>query len=422
MNDTPYNIHEINRLYRNHVSPDLARLLKFGGPGSLEISASGSLVTDDQDREYLDLAGGYGVFNLGHSHPKIVQAVQRQLGKMALSSRVLLNPQTALLAHELAQICPGKLQYSFFCNSGTEAVEAALKFARLHTGRQRFVSCENSYHGKTFGSLSVTGRSKYRLPFEPLISEVEFVPFGDFEALETAINDQTAAFIVEPIQGEGGIQVAPDGYLQHARAVCDRTGCLLIADEVQSGLGRTGKWFGVDHWGVEPDLMTLAKALGGGVLPMGAVVGTADIWKSFKGQPLLHTSTFGGNPLACVAARTTLQVLREEGLLEKAAVTGQRIKQRLKEYAEHFVGLIREVRGLGLMIGVEFYDEAYAGMLISELVRARILAVYTLNQPSVIRLEPALNISSEQVEMFLSCFQSACDAISRKFALPVVTS
>ncbi len=327
MNDTPYNIHEINRLYRNHVSPDLARLLKFGGPGSLEISASGSLVTDDQDREYLDLAGGYGVFNLGHSHPKIVQAVQEQLGKMALSSRVLLNPQTALLAHELAQICPGKLQYSFFCNSGTEAVEAALKFARLHTGRQRFVSCENSYHGKTFGSLSVTGRSKYRLPFEPLISEVEFVPFGDFEALETAINDQTAAFIVEPIQGEGGIQVAPDGYLQHARAVCDRTGCLLIADEVQSGLGRTGKWFGVDHWGVEPDLMTLAKALGGGVLPMGAVVGTADIWKSFKGQPLLHTSTFGGNPLACVAARTTLQVLREEGLLEKAAVTGQRIKQ-----------------------------------------------------------------------------------------------
>lgn len=422
MNDTPYNIHEINRHYRNHVSPDLARLLKFGGPGSLEISASGSLVTDDQEREYLDLAGGYGVFNLGHSHPKIVQAVQEQLGKMALSSRVLLNPHTALLAHELAEVCPGKLQYSFFCNSGTEAVEAALKFARLHTGRQRFVSCENSYHGKTFGSLSVTGRRKYRLPFEPLISEVEFVPFGDFEALEKAINDQTAAFIVEPIQGEGGIQVAPDGYLQHARTLCDRNGCLLIADEVQSGLGRTGKWFGIDHWGVEPDLMTLAKALGGGVLPMGAVVGTADIWKSFKGQPLLHTSTFGGNPLACVAARTTLQVLREEGLLEQAAQTGQRIKQRLMEYAEHFVGLIREVRGLGLMIGVEFYDEAYAGMLISELVRARILAVYTLNQPSVIRLEPALNISSEQVDMFLSCFQTACDAISRKFALPVVTS
>lgn len=422
MNETPYNIHEINRIYRNHVNPDLARLLKFGGPGSLEISASGSLVTDDQDREYLDLAGGYGVFNLGHSHPKIVQAVQEQLGKMALSSRVLLNPQTALLAQELAEISAGKLQYSFFCNSGTEAVEAALKFARLNTGRQRFVSCQNSYHGKTFGSLSVTGRSKYRLPFEPLISEVEFVPFGDFEALERAINEHTAAFIVEPIQGEGGIHVAPDGYLQHARNLCDRTGCLLIADEVQSGLGRTGKWFGVDHWGIEPDLMTLAKALGGGILPIGAVVGTAEIWKSFKGQPLLHTSTFGGNPLACVAARTTLQVLREENLLERAAHTGQRIKQRLTEYAQHFVGLIREVRGLGLMIGVEFYDEAYAGMLISELVRARILAVYTLNQPSVIRLEPALNISAEQVDMFLSCFQSACDAISRKFALPVVTS
>jgi putrescine aminotransferase len=380
------------------------------------------LVTDDQQREYLDFAGGYGVFNLGHSHPKIIEAVQQQLGKMALSSRILLNPHTALLAYELSQICPGKLEYSFFCNSGTEAVEAALKFARLHTGRPRFVSCENSYHGKTFGSLSVTGRAKYRTPFEPLVSEVVFVPFGDFQALEEAIDDQTAAFIVEPIQGEGGIHVAPDGYLQHARQLCDRTGSLLIVDEVQSGLGRTGKWFGINHWDIEPDLMTLAKALGGGVLPMGALVGTAEIWKSFKGQPLLHTSTFGGNPLACVAARTTLQVLKDENLIEIAAQTGQRLKQRLEEFAQHFTGLIRQVRGLGLMIGVEFYDEAYAGMLISELVRARILAVYTLNQPSVIRLEPALNISQTQIDHFLDSFQAACLAISAKFSLPVVTS
>ena len=404
-------LYEVSRLYREHVSPDLARLIKFGGPGTLESEAEGCCVTDHLGREYLDLAGGYGVFNLGHRHPAVVQAVKAQLDRLPLSSRLMLNQDLAYLARDLAAVAPGQLRYSFFCNSGTEAVEGALKLARLSTGRTGFVAAENSYHGKSMGSLSVTGREKYRSPFEPLIPDVAFVPFGDVAALEAAITERTAALILEPVQGEGGIHVAPDGYLRRAAELCSERGALLIADEVQTGLGRTGKMFAVEHWGVEPDILVLAKALGGGVVPAGAFMGTPAVWAAFKGQPLIHTSTFGGNPLACVAARATLEVLRSENLCERAASSGRFLLAGLKNLQESYSDLIREVRGLGLMIGLEMVSEADAGALISELTKAHLLAVYTLNQPRVIRFEPPLQISAAQLEGALVALAKALGTI-----------
>ncbi|MBN9418385.1 putrescine aminotransferase [bacterium SCN 62-11] len=407
MESSNQELHEVSRLYRQHISPDLARLMKFGGPGSLEVSARDCRVTDHLGRVYLDFAGGYGVFSLGHAHPEVVAAVSEQLQKLPLSSRVLLNPQQAYLARDLAQVAPGQLQFSFFCNSGAEAVEGALKLARLATGRSRLLACHNSYHGKTLGALSVTGREKYRQPFEPLIPEVGFVEFGDLEQLRAALDDQIAAFIVEPVLGEGGIHVAPPGYLAEAQRLCREKGALLIADEVQCGLGRTGKLFAVEHWGVEPDLLVLAKALGGGVVPAGAILGTPTVWQALKGRPLIHTSTFGGNPLACVAGRKTLEILQRDGLVARAAESGEWLLTELEKLRQEFPQLIAQVRGLGLMIGLECTGEQYAGALISELLKHQLLAVYTLNQPKVIRLEPPLTISRTDLQVAVDAFKAA---------------
>jgi putrescine aminotransferase len=404
-------LHEVSRLYRQHISPDLGRLMKFGGPGSLEVSALDCRVTDHLGRVYLDFAGGYGVFSLGHAHPEVVAAVTEQLQKLPLSSRVLLNPQQAYLARDLAEVAPGQLQFSFFCNSGAEAVEGALKLARLATGRQRLLACHNSYHGKTLGALSVTGREKYRQPFEPLVPEVGFIDFGDVEALRAALDDQVAAFIVEPVLGEGGIHVAPSGYLAEAQRLCRQHGVMLIADEVQCGLGRTGKLFAVEHWGVEPDLLVLAKALGGGVVPAGAILGTPNVWQALKGRPLIHTSTFGGNPLACVAGRKTLEILQRDGLVARAAESGEWLLSELEKLRQEFPHLIAQVRGLGLMIGLECTGEQHAGALISGLLKHHVLAVYTLNQPKVIRLEPPLTISQTDLQLAVDAFRASLSAM-----------
>ena len=408
-------LHEVSRLYRDYISPDLSRLLKFGGPGSLEVETRGSWIVDHLDREYLDFGGGYGVFSLGHRHPEVIEAVQRQLHLNPLSSRVLLNPQQAYLARELAEVAPGTLRYSFFCNSGTEAVEGALKLARLATGRARIVACENSFHGKTMGSLSVTGRAKYRQPFEPLIGPVVFVPFGDEGALEEAIDEQTAAFIVEPVQGEGGIHVAPPGYLSRAQELCRQRGALLIADEVQTGLGRTGKMFAVEHWDVEPDILALAKALGGGIMPIGAFMGTPEVWKAFKGQPLIHTSTFGGNPLACAAARATLKIMLRDRLAQRAAELGKDMLLSLHKLQTDYPALIRQVRGLGLMLGIELSREEYAGSLIAEMVKHRVIAVYTLNEPRVIRLEPPLTVSPTERDLAIAALELSLKSTQERF-------
>ena len=413
-------LHEVSRLYREHISPDLGRLMKFGGPGSLEASAEDCWVEDHLGRRYLDFAGGYGVFSLGHRHPRVVAAVAEQLTRLPLSSRVLLNRDVAYLARDLAALLPGRLQYTFFCNSGAEAVEGALKLARLATGRTGLVACDGSYHGKTLGALSVTGRAKYREPFEPLLPGVSFVPFGDVAALEAALGADTAAFIVEPVQGEGGIHVAPPGYLQAAQRLCRERGVLLIMDEVQSGLGRTGRMFACQHWDIEPDLLCLAKALGGGVLPMGSFSGTPEVWKALKGRPLIHTSTFGGNPLACAAARATLEVLQSEGLTEAAARQGASLLAELHAIQAEFPRLIREVRGLGLMIGVELTREEFAGSVITELVKQHLIAVYTLNQPTTIRLEPPLTVSDEHLRTAAHSWRNALQATSNRFGAATV--
>ncbi len=396
--------------YQDYVNPGLASLMKFGGFGDVEVSASGCIVRTATGGEYLDCLGGYGVFTLGHSHPDVVDAVRRQLDKMALSSRTFFQEPLALLAERLAQVTPGNLQYSFLCNSGTEAVEGALKIARVATGRTGFVCTVGGFHGKSMGSLSATGREVFRKPFDPLVPGFVHVPFDDMEAIEEAVDENTAGVIVEPIQGEGGIRCPGPNYLQRLREICDRTGALLILDEVQTGLARTGAMFACDHWSVVPDIMTLAKALGGGVMPIGAVVSTPSIWEAAFGEnPLLHTSTFGGNPLACAAGLATLRVIERDGLVDRARDRGAQLIEGLRNVHARFPDALADVRGMGMMIGVEFKVKDVAELSINGMARRGVIAAYTLNNPYVIRFEPPVVITPEQVDQAVTAFSEAVE-------------
>lgn len=401
--------------YEKFINPAMAKLFRFMGLSTVEWEANDTIIRDIDGKEYIDCLGGYGVFSLGHRHPKVVEAVKKQLDVMPLSSKVLFSKPMADLAELLAEITPGDLQYSFFGNSGTEAVEGALKLARLHTGRPKIISTVNAFHGKTLGALTATGRDLFREPFQPLLSGFAHVPFGDIDALNAVIDEDTAAVIIEPIQGEGGIIVPPDSYLPAIRLLCDKYGALLICDEVQTGLARTGKMFASDHYGVVPDIIATAKALGGGVMPIGAFTARPHVWDKYIISPFLHTSTFGGNPLASTAAVAAIGVIKEENLVQRSAENGAYFITGLQKLARKYPDVIKEVRGKGLMIGVELTKEGIGGLLMSELINQGILVAYTLNNPKVIRIEPPLTISrpiiDRVLEAFTGGFETAHDMI-----------
>lgn len=394
--------------YTAYVNPGLANLMKFAGFGDVEKEAEGTIVTDYSGNRYIDCLGGYGIFSLGHRHPEVVAAVHAQLDRMPLSSKIFFNKELADLAELIAKITPGRLQFSFMCNSGAEAVEGALKAARIYTQKSEFIATVGGFHGKSMGSLSATGRDLYKQPFQPLIPGFTHVPFDDADAIEAAINDNTAAVIVEPVQGEGGIRVPSDDYLPRVREICTKHGVLLIMDEVQTGMGRTGKMFACEHWGVEPDIITMAKALGGGVMPIGAFIGTPEIWQAMFGEnPTMHTSTFGGNPLACSAAIAAINVTLRDKLPERAAEFGAYFLGRFREIMGKYPKALKEVRGLGLMIGVEFTDSDIGELAIAGLSRRNVIAAYTLNNPKVIRFEPPLIITKAEIDTVMVAFEEA---------------
>lgn len=405
--------------YSKHVNPYLAKLMQFAGFG-VEMRAEGCYIYDQEGTAYLDCLGGYGTFSLGHRHPKVVEAVKSQLDNMGLSGKAFFSKQGADLAAKLAEITPDGLDYVFFCNSGAEAVEGALKFARKSTGRSKIISTHNSFHGKTLGALSVMGREKYRKPYEPLLPDVAFVDFGDSAQAIAVIDDRTAAFIVEPIQGEGGIIIPPDGYLRDIRAACDKHGAVFIADEVQTLLGRTGKWFGCDHDGTSPHLMTLAKALGGGIMPIGALMGTREIWDAiYEESPLSHTSTFGGNAMACSAGLATIRVIEEEGLVERSVQMGKLLLDGLKGVVAKHNDLLKEARGKGLMIGVEFQMDEVGELVVAQMLKRGLCVAYTLNNPRILRFEPPLIITPEQIEFAVTAFEESVAETAELLAMLV---
>jgi len=351
----------------------------------------GALLYDLNGKEYIDCMGGYGVSLVGHCNPKVVEAIKRQSEKLIACHASLYNDARAVLLEKLVSVAPKGLEKVYLGNSGAEAVECALKLAVKYTGRSEVVSMMRGYHGKTSGALSLTWNQKYRKAFQSLlISNIHFVPFGNPEKLEEKVTERTAAVIIEPVQGEGGIHVAPEGFLQRARQVCDEKNVLLIFDEVQCGLGRTGKMWASQHWNVTPDVMCVGKGLAGG-LPIGATLAKAEVMDSLRTGE--QTSTFGGNPLTCAAASATLDFIVEEKLPQRAWELGSYFKELLED-ATASSRLIREVRGLGLMLGLESRF-GILNILLKGLEKGLILLYAGKN---VVRFLPPIIIEREQLE------------------------
>ncbi len=350
------------------------------------VRGQGALLFDADGKEYLDCSSGHGVANLGHAHPKIAEALYKQANTLITLFESFPNDQRAMVMQKLTSLVAG-LDRVFLCNSGTESVEAAFKFARISTGRKNIVAAMRAFHGRTYGALSATYNKKYREGFEPLVPGFSHVAYNNIEALDKAVNEETAAVILEVVQGEGGVYPANVDYIQAARKFCDERGALLIVDEIQTGFGRTGKFFAIEHFGVTPDLLCCAKSLAGGV-PMGAVL----IGKNIKNlTPGVHGSTFGGNPLSCAAANAALDVIKEEDLAGQAEAKGKYLMEKLKAIQSPN---IREVRGLGLMVGIEMKQKVVP--YIKALQEANIIALNA--GMTVIRLLPPLVITYEQLD------------------------
>ncbi|HUG20834.1 MAG TPA: aminotransferase class III-fold pyridoxal phosphate-dependent enzyme [Planctomycetaceae bacterium] len=432
--------------FARHINPVLQAMSHRTGFVKTFVRGEGAYLYDSKGRRYLDFVAGFGSLNLGHNSPSITSAIQQALQEQAPGfAQSAINPYAATLAHRLAQLAPGDLEMTFFANSGSEAVEAGLKLARRVTRRKAFLSCNGGYHGKTMGALSVTGNETYREPFSPLLDSCKRIAYCDYDSLERELSTgQYAAFVVEPIQAEGGMNVPQRGFLREAQALCRATGTLLIVDEVQTGMGRTGTLFALEQERVSPDILLLAKSLGGGLMPIGAMLTTRELWMKAYGNVqsfALHTSTFGGGSLACAAGLAALNQLSSPEILGNTVRRGEQLRTALEEMCERFQCL-KEVRGRGLLLGLEFqplsetilhhwknvdrggiteflvpgYEDSLSSFsaLRAMLVLLEGYSIYTQtarSNPYVLRIQPPLTIDEEQVDSFLDALRATCEEI-----------
>lgn len=413
--------------WKNHVNEGFLKYRKsVGDAGGVKLDWTDphpgtALFQDQHGTEYIDCLGGFGIFNVGRRHPEVVNAVLAQMNKQALHSQELLDPLRAYLCHLLSSMMPSdskrKLTHVFLTNSGTESVEACLKMAVLHTGRKHIVAAVNGFHGKTIGSLSATSKAAFRAPFLGVMPNTTHVPWHNLTHLTELFKasrftgNEIAAVILEPIQGEGGIHVASDEYLRGVRKLCDEYGACLIFDEIQCGMGRTGQWWYCNRSGVVPDLMAVGKSFGGGVMPAGACVGTAQIWEKYFENPFILTTTFGGNPLACAAAIATINVIIKYDLLRAARERGKQFKDGLLALKKQYPQYLSDVRGEGLMIGIEFHENDMGVDFSAGVFAKRVLVSGTLINAKSIRIEPPLTITQEQVDKVLAAFGSVIAAM-----------
>jgi putrescine aminotransferase len=381
-----------------------------GDWAATEWTGSGAVFRDVLGREFIDCLGGYGMMDLGWGHPDVVDTVRAQLNRIPMPSQELIDPLRGVLARLLAMITPGDICYSFFCASGTEAIEGAIKLAKLYTQKSGFIAALKAFHGKTMGSLSMMGKADYRQPVGILYGgPVYHVPYGDADAVERQLDTckkvgvDIAACLFEPIQGEAGAIVPPDDFWPRLRELTTHYEVLLIADEVQTGLGRTGKLWGVDHWDVVPDIISMAKSLGGGVMPVGAFCSTAEIWQCMMfPNPFIHTTTTGGGALACSAAIAAIHVTLREKLWVQAAAKGNYLIPKLKNLAMQYPQILNEITGKGLLIGMHFHNPEVGYRVAAGLFKRGVLVAGTLISAQTIRIEPPLVISYQQIDEVLN--------------------
>jgi predicted acetylornithine/succinylornithine family transaminase len=366
----------------------------------------GSKVWDVDGREFIDLTAGWGVTVIGHSHPALADAIADQARTLMQTTNVVYTRSQLDLAERLERLTPMNLHRSFFVSSGAEANEGALKLAHRATGRAKFVAALGSFHGRTLGAMGVLGQTKYRERWSAIIREADFVPYGDLAAAANTINDEVAAVIIEPILGEGGVVVPPNDYLPGLARICRDVGALLILDEVQTGIGRTGRWLACDHSGVEPDILTLGKGLGGG-MPIAAFLATDAVMNTI--EPGDHGGTYAGNPLCSRAAATVLEVIEEEGLVERSARLGDHVQDRLQALAKRQPGRVEEVRGRGLLVGLVLRDAELAASVHPRVLERGVLVNLTAER--VIRIFPALNIPEDELDPALALVEAVIEQV-----------
>ena len=398
--------------YRKSVSTDAA-VLEWHDEGSIDYGLN--------DEEFIDFLGGFGIYTFGHRNQEILETVEAQLKHQALHSQELLDPLRSYLAKAVAEITPGDLQYSFFTNGGAEAVEMALKLARIATGGRWYISTVGAFHGKSMGAISVGGKGSYREPYLPMIQQVQHVEYGNAEDMRKAIanlqevGEKVAGIILEPVQGEAGIKIPPEGYLQEVRKIADEFGVALIFDEIQTGMGRTGKIWASEWSGVTPDIMTFGKSFGGGIMPITGIVFTKKMWvQQLIDNPwLLGSPTFGGNPLACSAALAAIRYMIKYDIPQQAFEKGEYLIPKLKEYAKKYPQLIQEVRGIGLMIGIEFNTTDIGYAVSKGLFSRGVMTAGTLVNAKTVRMEPPAIVTYEQIDTVLKRFGETLEEISK---------
>jgi len=403
--------------FSKFIGPMKVRTMKAAGLDIIEHKREGVNVWDITGEKYIDCQTGSGIMNVGRRNPDIVEALKKALDTYDIGVFLLCSKPKADLAKKLAEITPGDLKCTIFGVGGGEANDAAIKIARGFTMKKEIIYTQRAYHGHTGFSLSAIGRDAYKEPFEPLMPGFIMVPFGDIEAIKKAINADTAAIILEPIQGEGGINIPPDDYLPQVRKLCDDHEILLILDEIQTGFARTGKMFASEHWGVVPDIMTVAKSLGGGIYPISATIFKEEIQDFFIPHPFIHLSTFGGSDLGCIVGMAVIDYIQKHDLAGHAEKMGIRFRTGLDALLKDYPSLLLEVRQSGLMIGLQYTNESIGPRMTKKLAERGVIAIYTGNDPSICRLMPPLVITPEEVDFVLNALAESMKELSGEAGL-----
>jgi len=403
--------------FAKFIGPMKVRTMKAAGIDVIEDRREGVSVWDITGKRYIDCQTGSGIMNVGRRNPEIVAALKQALDTYDIGVFLLCSKPKADLAARLADIAPGDLKCSIFGTGGGEANDAAIKIARGYTMKKEIIYTNKAYHGHTGFALSAIGRDAYKEPFEPLMPGFKKVPFGDIDALEKTVTDDTAAIILEPIQGEGGINIPPDGYLSQVRQLCDDHEILLILDEIQTGFARTGKMFACEHWGVVPDIMTVAKSLGGGIYPISSTIFKEEIQDFFIPHPFIHLSTFGGSDLGCMVALAVIDYIQKNNLADHAERMGRRFRAGFDELLKAYPSLLLEVRQKGLMMGLQYTNESIGPRMTKKLADRGVIAIYTGNDPSICRLMPPLVIRSEEVDFVLNALADSMKELSGEAGL-----
>ncbi|NIQ13818.1 MAG: aminotransferase class III-fold pyridoxal phosphate-dependent enzyme [Candidatus Dadabacteria bacterium] len=400
---------DTENIYQEYINSHYPQFLRKLGINAPSVKAEGAIIEDSMGKVFIDCVGGYGIFNLGHNNQQVIDALTDQLNRKQLLTRPLLNDVPAKLARCLSDIAPGDLCCSFVCNSGSEAIDNALKLVRLIIGKKNIITGKNSFHGYTFGALSASGIPTFRKAFEPLLPGFINVPFGEIDALKAKIvSSNVGAVLLEPVQHEAGVHLPPNGYFRKLREICDDFGILLILDEVKTGFGKTGKMFACEHFDIVPDILVVGKSLGGGLMPIGGIISRKNLWKRFSLSFPMSASSYAGNVLACRAAIETINFIKGNDLIELCRMKGNYLLKGLKKVSKKHQEIIKNVYGLGLLASINANHPKLASRLVIEMIRDGILVLQAYGNPSHIMLEPPLVISYEQIDMVIEAFSNAC--------------